>query len=206
MQTIPLAYIVLEDLKLFTGPAIRSAGRLSVKPEVRINAVQKLKTGAERGKVLAVDIEGMNRGKFNASLMEFAKVPGNELWLVEPVYDDVDVLDAFIGYADKLVFPYHCVRNDSVLKDIYDVSDNCVPLLVCECGKCFGKDPLALLRMLSRIGFHNIMVADMDGSITDDVWKDLLSECGGLITYSPARTVGTDVHILAEDLFQIELS
>ena len=102
MQTIPLAYIVLEDLKLFTGPAIRSAGRLSVKPEIRINAVQKLKTGAERGKVLAVDIEGMNRGKFNASLMEFAKVPGNELWLVEPVYDDIDVPEGHLRCIGQL--------------------------------------------------------------------------------------------------------
>ena len=206
MQTIPLAYIVLRDLKLYAGHATYADGKVSVKEETRITAITELKTGAERGKVLAVDIEGMNRGKFNASLMEFAKVPGNELWLVEPVYDDIDVLDAFIGYADKLVFPYHCVRNDSVLRNIYEVSDNCVPLLVCEHGKCFGKDILGLVRMLSGVGFHNIMVADMDGSISDDLWNDLLAECGGLISYSPRRPIGTDVHILAEDLFPVEFS
>lgn len=206
MQTIPLAYIVLRDLKLYAGHATYTDGKVSVRGEVKIAAIPKLKTGAERGKVLAVDIEGMNRGKFNASLMEFTKVPGNELWLVEPVYDDIDVLDAFIGYADKLVFPYHCVRNDSVLRSIYEVSDNCVPLLVCEHGKCFGKDILGLVRMLSGVGFHNIMVADMDGSISNDLWDDLLAECGGLISYSPRRPIGTDVHILAEDLFPVEFS
>ena len=206
MQTIPLAYIVLRDLKLYTGPAAFSEGKFSVEDDTWIGSIQKLKTGAERGKVIAVDIEGMNHGKFNASLMEFAKVPGNELWLVEPVYDDIDVLDAFIGYADKIVFPYHCIRNDSVLTDIYEVSDNCVPLLMCDHGKCHGKDILGLVQMLSGIGFHNIMVADMDGNISDSVWEDLLAECGGLITYSPAREVGTDVHILAEDLFPVEFS
>ena len=206
MQTIPLVYIVLRDLKIHTGPAAFSEGRISVRDEMRIGSVKELKTGAERGKVIAVDVEGMNHGKFNASLMEFAKVPGNELWLVEPVYDDIDVLDAFIGYADKLVFPYHCIRSDSVLSDIYNVSDNCVPLLVCREGKCFGKDPLALVRMLSGIGFHNIMVADMDGTVSDEDWGRLLNECGGLITYSPRRTVDTDVHILAEDVFTAEFS
>ena len=206
MQTIPLEYIVLKDLKIYTGPASCTNGKLSVKDEVRINTIQRLRTGAVRGKVLAVDIDGMNHRKFNASLMEFAKVPGNELWLVEPVYDDIDVLDAFIGYADKLVFPYHCIRNDSVLKDILTVSDNCVPLLVCRNGKCHGKDILGLVQMLSHTGFHNVMVADMDGSLSDGVWQDLISECGGLVSYSPARTIGTDVHILAEDIFPIELS
>ncbi len=204
MQTIPLLYAVIEDRKVLVGPASCKDGKFGVMDTVRINTVQRLKTGAERGKVLVVDTVGMNAGKFNAPFIEYCKVPGNDLWLVEPVYDDADVLDAFIGYADKIVFPYEYVRDDSVLKDILDISDNCIPLLVVRDGGCKGEDPARVVDRLVPKGFHNVMVADMDGSLSDNVWDLLQDICGGLISYSPRREIGIESRIIAEDVYPLE--
>lgn len=204
MKNIPLLYAVAEDRKVLVGPAEFDGRTFSVKELRRITTVDCLKTGAERGKVLVVDTVGVNVGKFNASFIEFCKVPGNDLWLVEPVYDDTDVLDAFIGYADKIVFPYHNIRDDTALTDILDISDNCVPLLFCRNGKCNGEDPARITDRLVSKGFHNVMVADMDGSITDEVWDILQDICGGLVSYSPCREIGVEARIKAEDVFPIE--
>ncbi len=206
MQTIPLLYAVVEDRKVLVGPASFESGKFGVRDTVRINTVQRLKTGAERGKVLVVDTVGVNAGKFNASFIEYCKVPGNDLWLVEPVYDDIDVLDGFIGYADKIVFPYNNIRGDAVLGDILDISDNCVPLLLCRDGKCDGEDPARVTDRLVTKGFHNVMVADMDGSLSDDVWDILQDVCGGLISYSPRREPGIEPRIKAEDIYPIEFT
>ncbi|MCQ2085736.1 MAG: hypothetical protein MJZ21_06295, partial [archaeon] len=177
--------------------------KISVIDTVPAMTLPELKSGKERGKVIVVDALGMNRRVFNAGFIEFCKTPGNELWLVEPIYDDADVLDAFLGYADKIIFPYTDIRRDAVLKDILEISDNCIPLLVCSKRTCNGKDPVDLVRMLSETGFHNIMVADMDGSVSPETWENMLDECGGLISYSPFRTIETECHILAKDLFPL---
>lgn len=203
MQTIPLVYSVIKDLKLHAGPATCTAGMLEIGDGTKVTAIPRLKTGAERGKVIVVDIEGMNKGRFNAPFIEFCKVPGNELWLVEPIYDENDVLDAFIGYADKLIFPYHLIKDDDILANILEISDNCIPLLICRNGYCERKDPVELAERLSDTGFHNIMVIDTDGCITDEAWRALLDACGGLISYSPVREIGIDMHIAAEDVFPI---
>ncbi len=203
MQTIPLLYAVADDRKVMVGPAEFDGREFSVRDPQKINTVSRLKTGAERGKVLLVDTVGVNVGKFNASFIEYCRVPGNDLWLVEPVYDDIDVLDAFIGYADKIVFPYDDIRGDEVLKDILEISDNCVPLLFIRNGKCKGGDPARIADRLVSLGFHNIVVADLDGSVTDDAWDMLQDICGGLICYSPRREIGIEPHIKAEDVFPL---
>lgn len=203
MQKIPLIYAVLEGTKLHAGQAVFSGGKVSVTDRVPVTSISALKTRIERGKVLVWDVEGMNRGRFNAPFMEFCKVSGNDVWLIEPIYDELDVLDGFVGNADRIVFPYDRIRNDSVLSDILEVSDNCVPLLVCNGGRCNGKDPLELIGKLADHGFHNIMVADLDGSLDDGKWTDLHEECGGLITYSPARTLGFEPPLSAEDVFEV---
>ena len=201
MQTIPLIYGTVQNQKLYAGRPVIQNGRYSVEDCVPAVTLDRLKTRAERGKVLVVDVEGINRGRFYPSFIEFCKTPGNDLWLVEPIYDDIDVLDAFLGSADRLVFPYDRIKNDSVLPDIVDISDQCVPLISCRKGLHNGKDPVRLVEKLSGYGFHNIMVADMDGYLPDERWEDLTDQCGGLVTYSPFRKVEKEVHILADDLF-----
>ncbi|MBQ4368536.1 MAG: hypothetical protein II805_02035, partial [Candidatus Methanomethylophilus sp.] len=105
MQTIPLFYGTVQNQKLYAGRPVIQNGRYSVEDCVPAVTLDRLKTRAERGKVLVVDVEGINRGRFYPSFIEFCKTPGNDLWLVEPIYDDIDVLDAFLGSADRLVFP-----------------------------------------------------------------------------------------------------
>ena len=201
MQIIPLIYGTIVDQKLHAGKPVAADGRYTVEDTVPAVSIECLKTRAERGKVIVVDTVGISRRHFYAPFIESCKTPGNDLWLVEPIYDDIDVLDAFLGSADRLVFPYTCIKNDSVLPDIIDISDQCVPLLVCREGTYGGKDPVRLVEHLAGYGFHNIMVADMDGSVPDERWEDMTDQCGGLITYSPFRKIEKDVHILAEDVF-----
>lgn len=200
-QTIPIIFCELNNLKLHAGPVRYSNGILSVKDTVPAVTLDCTKAGKERGKILVADVESLNRRRFNPGFMEYCKVPGNDLWLIESIYDDVDVLDAFLGNADKIVFPYEDIKNDSVLPDILGISDNCIPLLKCINCRCRNEDPLTIVKRLSDAGFHNIMVADLDGSVYNEKWESLLDECGGLITYSPLKKPDTEMHIVAQDVF-----
>lgn len=198
---IPILYCVQKNLKLRAGPVGYGGGKYTLGETVPVSAIPRLKTGTERGKVLVADVEGLNRGKFNASFMEYCKVQGNDLWLIEPLYDEYDVLDAFIGNADKLVFPYEFVKNDSVLPEIVGISDNCIPSVTVRNGTCKGKPVKDVMRLLSENGFRNIMVTDIDGTVNEDVWDMLHDECGGLLGYSPVKPFGRDMRLSAEDVF-----
>ncbi|MCQ2079468.1 MAG: hypothetical protein MJZ38_05385 [archaeon] len=201
MQRIPLIYATLEGTRLHAGPVTFSGERASTDDHVPVTTIPALKTRAERGKVLVWDVVGMNRGVFNAPFMEFCKVSGNDVWLIEPIYDEMDVLDGFVGNADRLVFPCDRIRNDSVLEDILEVSDSCVPLVVCRNGMHDGHDPAGIVSKVADVGFHNVMVADMDGSLDDAAWKRMHDECGGLLVYSPVRELGFEPSLQAVDVF-----
>ena len=69
-----------------------------------------------------------------------------------------------------------------------------------------GKDLSRLIDSLTETGFHNIMVVDMDGSISDDMWSDLSDICGGIISYSPVRPIDNGAGIVVEDVFPPEIS
>ena len=206
MQTIPIIYSKIQNLKLHAGAPIIDTRGISLNETVAAVTLERLKSKTERGKVLVADTEGLNRKRFNPSFIEYCKTPGNELWLIEPIYDEEDVFDAFLGAADHLVFPYAFIKNDSVLPGIIDISDRCVPLLACRKGMAQGKDLSRLIDSLTETGFHNIMVVDMDGSISDDMWSDLSDICGGIIAYSPVRPIDNGAGIVVEDVFPPEIS
>ncbi len=205
MRTIPLIYAIIEERKLLTGKPTVSSGRLSISDNVPAIGLEALKSKKERGKVFVVDIESLNHKMFNPSFMEYCKTPGNELWIVESLNRADDVFDAFLGNADKIVFPYADLRSESELNKILEISDNCIPLLVIGDPRRDQPDIEQKIAEFTSKGFVNIMVADLDGSISDETWDTLLDLCGGLISYSPCRQIGETARILAEDVFQFNV-
>ncbi len=203
MRTIPLIYSIIKERKLLTGKPTLSSGKLSISDNVPAIGLDALKSKKERGKVFVVDIESLNQKTFNPSFMEYCKTPGNELWVIESLNRADDVFDAFLGNADKIVFPYDDLRNESELDKILDISDNCIPLLFVGDPRRNQPDIKQKITEFTSKGFVNIMVADLDGSISDETWESLLDLCGGLISYSPCRQIGEMARILAEDVFQL---
>lgn len=206
MQTIPLIYTTIDETRLMAGTPLYTDGKIEVEDNVPAVGLDRLKSRKERGKVIAVDVESLNGRKFNTTFIECCKTPGNDLWIVESIYKGDDVYDAFLGNADRIIFPYADLRDPTAIDEILDLSDSCIPLLVTGDSGRWTKDLGNTVDRLYSKGFTNVMVADMDGSVSDDMWEDLIELCPGLVTYSPRCHVGADMHILAEDVFQIRFS
>lgn len=203
MRTVPLIYSIIEERRLLAGRPTLGPDRITLSENVPAVGLDALKSGKERGKVLVADIESLNRRSFNPSFIEYCKTPGNDLWVIESLNRAEDVFDAFLGNADKVVFPCADVYHESEFDRILEISDNCIPLLINGDRRRRLADIEREVYRFSSKGFANIMVADIDGSITDDTWDSLLDLCGGLISYSPSRQIGAGTRILAEDVFPI---
>ncbi len=205
MRTIPLIYSTIQERKLLAGKPALDHGMISLSDTVPAVNLDDLKSGKERGKVLVADIESLNGRTFNPSFMEYCKTPGNDLWIIESLNHAEDVFDAFLGNADKVVFPCADMYDEYEFDKILEISDNCIPLLVTGDKRRTSTNIEEDVYHLSSKGFSNIMVADMDGSVTDDIWNTLQDICGGLISYSPSRQIGADTRILAKDVFSLSV-
>ena len=203
MRTIPLIYSVIEERKLYAGKPTLCSGKITVTDLVPAVGLDALKSKKERGKVFVADVESLNRRTFNPSFMEYCKTPGNELWVIESLNRSDDVFDAFLGNADKVVFPCGDVRSSSEFEKILEISDNCIPLLMTGDARRKSADLEKEVSDLSSKGFVNIMVADLDGSVTDEKWDTLMDICGGLISYSSRRQICENARLLAEDVFPL---
>ena len=205
MRTIPLIYSVIEERKLYAGKPALCSGKISVSDLVPAVGLDALKSKKERGKVFVADAISLSKRTFNPSFMEYCKTPGNELWVIESLNRADDVFDAFLGNADKVVFPCGDVRSSSEFGKILEISDNCIPLLMTGDARRKCADLEKEVSDLLSEGFVNIMVADLDGSVSDDKWDSLMDICGGLISYSPRRQIGDNARILAEDVFPLNV-
>ena len=203
MRTIPLIYSVIEERKLYAGKPTLCSGKITVADLVPAVGLDALKSKKERGKVFVADVESLNRRTFNPSFMEYCKTPGNELWVIESLNRSDDVFDAFLGNADKVVFPCGDVRSSSEFEKILEISDNCIPLLMTGDTRRKSADLEKEVSDLSSKGFVNIMVANLDGSVTDEKWDTLMDICGGLISYSPRGQICENARLLAEDVFPL---
>lgn len=203
MLTIPILYSVVEERRLLAGKPTLSSDGISLSDIVPAAGLNALKSGKERGKVIVADIVSLNSKRFNPSFMEYCKTPGNDLWIIESLNHSDDVFDAFLGNANKIIFPCKNVRSDSEFDKIIEISDNCIPLLMTS-DKIHGMSDIEKdLRFLSSKGFTNIMVADYNNSISETGWKSYHDLCDGLISYSPRHRLDTCTGILAEDVFPV---
>lgn len=199
---MPLLYSETDDGKLYAGPAAFTGGRVSLTQRVGIASVDEIKPREHRGQVILVDSVSVSEGEFNTRLVECCRVPGNDVWLIETVRDEADILDAFLPGLARLVIPLHTVDGIDVMKGAYEMSNGCVPLVVCRGGRTVdGKDPLEQVRRMAAIGFPQAMVADLDGSLAEDVWHRMSYNCS-LVSYVPgAEPPEADVE--AVDVFPV---
>ncbi|MCQ2070592.1 MAG: hypothetical protein MJZ68_05645 [archaeon] len=200
METIPLIYGTVENNRLYAGNMSRIDGYLRLGETVPVSRIPDLRTREDRGIVIVVDTFSMNSGRFNPPFIERCKVSGNDVWLMETVYDGDDVLDAFLGNAEGLIIPYDTVRDWAVFKEALDLSDSCIPYVRCTGSLARGKDPVSLLERFDDMGFTRVMVEDTDGSVTDTLWTEMSLAVEDLVVYSPsrpveARTVAVDLKV-----------
>lgn len=198
---LPLLYGTIVADGISTGSATYDGKRLMIDDPVPVSSVDSLKPRKSRGTVILADAESLSSGRFAPRFVERCRIPGNDVWLIESIYDESDILDAFLPGLAKLVIPVHTVVDDSVLKTAVEISDDCIPLIVCEGGRALGRerDIIARVKKLCSTGFGTVMIADIDGSMKKDVWH-IISDCCRTIPYCPCSEYpGTEDR--AVDLF-----
>ncbi len=193
-NTVPVAFVVMHEGSLFTGPVSFEGGRLSVEPAEKVISMQSLRGGKVRGKALLIDAESLNSGSFNPPVVSHAKLTGTDMWLAECIADLEDLADAFLGGMQKLVVPLHALRSPEMLVNIAFASDACIPMLVCAGGRSIdGKDIFAEAERARDVGYSNLIVFDADGSVPGEVLREVASIIPGmgvLAHYGPSPVGG----------------
>ncbi len=202
---IPLIYGEAGRGGICVGPAAYDGKNFSVTEPVPLQSVDFLKPRKTQGTVILADSESLSSGRFTPGFVERCKVPGNGVWLIESVYDEADILDAFLPGLEKLVIPIRTVMGDSVLESAIDMSGDCIPLIECRGGRAAGKerDPVKAVRNLRSMGFGTVMVADFDGTLKNDIWHIIGDSCR-TIPYCPC-TPYPDAEVRAVDGFPFSL-
>jgi len=129
----------------------------------------------ERRPIIIIDVKGLEKKDLDNKLLMKAEFRGSDVWFLTHVYDIDDVFDSFMGNIARLLIPFHTTKNDAVLKDVHDISDNCTPVIFITKGlavlrKGRSGDFMKLLREIDRIGFRDMAVFDTDGSLMESDW------------------------------------
>lgn len=142
----------------------------------------------ERMTVLVADVKGLGRKDLDDRLLTKMKFPGSDIWFMTCIEDTADVFDCFMGNAMKILIPYHTVKNDDILKDTFDVTENCIPTLFVSHGKVVCRDGSAkdigeAVGELERTGFTEIVVFDTDSTLRNDDWSAIYERSPGVIPF-----------------------
>lgn len=193
-NAVPVVFVVMHEGTLYAGPVTFAAGELTVEPAEPVLSMKSLRGGRVRGKALLIDAESLSTGSFNAPVVSHAKLTGTDMWLAECIADLEDLTDAFLGGMQKLIVPLHTLRTPDMLGNIAFASDACIPMIVCAGGKGVGgKDILSEAERVRDAGYSNLIVFDADGSVPEDVLREVASIIPGmgvLAHYSPSPVGG----------------
>jgi len=142
----------------------------------------------ERMPVLVVDVKGLFKKRLDDRLLMNMRFPGSDIWFMTYIKDVEDVFDCFMGNVEKVLVPYHTIRNDVVLEEAYEVTENCIPALFVlhgkvVCGGEYAKDIGTTVGRLERIGFREIVVLDTDSTLRTDDWISLCERSSGIIPF-----------------------
>jgi len=140
----------------------------------------------ERRPIIVIDVKGLEKRDLDNKLLMKAEFRGSDTWFLTHVYDVDDVFDSFMGNISKLLIPLHTTKNDAVLKDVHDISDNCIPVIFIMKGNAVLRkgrsgDFMKLLREIDRIGFKNMVVFDTDRSLSESDWMVIGNNYGNVI-------------------------
>jgi hypothetical protein len=142
-------------------------------------------------------MRGLARNEMDSRLLANMEFPGCDVWFLTCIKDIEDVFDSFIEDISKVLIPYHSARNDLVLEEAYDMSENCIPLLFVSKGKAIcrkgeERDVRAAAEDVSKIGFWEIAILDTDSSLTAYDWSSLHNRFPGLIPFVRKKSGPTE--------------
>jgi len=151
-------------------------------------AVEKVRNpDGERGKVLLLDVKSLQSRSINEKLLKNLKIRGMETWYLTCIERVDDVFDAFNTDAEYVLMPLHLIEDDTELIDIVEVSDSAIPMIFVRNGKAVKResdeDLVETARSIFEKGYFTISVFDVDGSVSDAQWNELLS-MGNIIPFS----------------------
>jgi hypothetical protein len=142
----------------------------------------------ERTEVLLVDVKGLRRREMDDRTFTDIRFPGSDIWLLTHIRDVEDVFDCFMRGIMKLLVPFHTIKDYEVMADIFDMSDNCIPVLfvrdrnvIMRGGRT--KDLRTAIADMYQMGFREIAVLDTDSSVGKDEWTALSERYEGIIPF-----------------------
>lgn len=196
-MTIPILYTVFRDGVLLTGPVHLEEGVLVMDaPEIPLGSAS---VGSdERSPVIIADVDGLNKGELCDRVLTQMRMPGHEIWYLTHIESITDVFDGFMTNASKIVIPYHTVLSPAVLEEAYELSDECIPAVFVSDGMAVtpgnGRKNLHLImKELMAIGYADIMLFDMDGSVTKEDWIDVRRDLPSTIPYVFGKHAGSGI-------------
>lgn len=151
----------------------------------------------DRMPVLIADVKGLGRGNMDDRLLTNMRFPGSDVWFMTCIRDIEDVFDCFMGDTVNVLIPCHTVRNGLVMREAFEVSEYCIPVLFVSRGTavCAGgqtKEINDAVNDLSGIGFKKIVIFDTDSSINTDGWSSLYGRFSGLVPFVRKRDDGIE--------------
>jgi hypothetical protein len=184
---IPAIYSVLKGGEVRAAPVAISGADISFgsDPAVPNYSVEEMD---DRMPVVVVDVKGLGKGNLDDKLLTNIRFPGSDVWFLSYIYNIEDVFDCFMGNIVKALIPYHTTASNSVMKDIHDVSDDCIPVLFIARGKviCRGgqtNDIMASVEELARTGFIEIIIFDTDSTMMKEDWIRIYDRFQGIIPF-----------------------
>jgi len=172
---------------VFRGGSVRTGSMEYSGEKMVLGITEELSYSASRESeirlpVVMVDTKGFNARIMDDRLLKAVSVPGADIWYFTCIKDIEDLFDAFMGDVAKILMPYSKVRNRLVLEEIFEVSDDCIPVIFS------GKDMIRQLDDVKRIGFSEAVVMDPEGSISDNDWVELKEMSIGVIPFVRSRS------------------
>jgi len=193
---IPAIYSVLKSGEVRSAPVKIDGADISfisdpVPPEYSVDELD------DRMPVVIVDVKGLSRKNLDDRLLTDMRFPGSDIWFLTYIEDVEDVFDCFMGNAVKILMPYHTTRNDLVMGEAFEVTENCIPVLFISSGKviCRGgemKDIATVIAEMEKIGFTEIIAFDTDSMLRKDDWASLHDMFSGIIPFVRSISAAND--------------
>jgi len=191
-MNIPAIYSVLKGGEVRSAPVKIEGADMSfisnpVPPEYSVDELD------DRMPVVIVDFRGLSRKNLDDHLLTDMRFPGSDIWFLTHIDDVEDVFDCFMGNVVKVLMPYHTIRNDLVMKEVFEVTENCIPVLFVSSGKviCRGGemgDITTIIAEMEKVGFTETIVFDIDSVLRREDWASLRDMFPGIIPF--VRSIG----------------
>ena len=174
---IPAIYSVLKRGEIKAAPVSIKGTEISFESEP-VKLEYSVDEMDDRMPLVVVDVKGLGKENLDDGLLSKIEFRGSDVWFLTFIYSIEDVFDCFIGNIAKALIPYHSAGSDSVLKEIYEVSENCIPVLFVVQGRvaCRGgstDDIRVIIDEVAKIGYQEIVIFDTDSSLSMDDWVSI---------------------------------